>query len=109
MKAMIERGDLVLRGRRGETRLPLARIDAWDMIYQQAGRRLLAFHLLDRTQFVRLPGLTPAARADLSQTLTRLLGRGPDGRLLSEVAGMGRGVYDWSGWLEALLDLLTLF
>ena len=114
MKATVERGELVLRGLLGVTRLPRASIDAWDMVYQQRGRRLLAFHESGRTQFVRLPTLSPASRAELCQTLTALLGRGPNGRLLSDVANLpaGRAAGKWPWWLwwlEALLNLLTLF
>lgn len=67
---------------RGTVRVPLASVDAWDCLYEVLGRRFLAFHLGDRTAYVNLPRLQPAARDALVAQLTALLGQAPDQVLL---------------------------
>jgi hypothetical protein len=86
MQVMSENGELVIHaGRlRGETRLPMSGIDRWDMLYDLPfGRRYLAFHAGDRTHFVNLPALPPAARTRLLGEITALLGQAPDTELLA--------------------------
>jgi len=85
MKLSVENGELLLEpgGWRGSSRLPLADIDAWDLFYQIAGRRFLAFHTgKGETHFFSLPRLSPAERASLREALTGYLGQGPSEELL---------------------------
>lgn len=84
MDVRLDGQDLVIRpgGLRGVTRLPLAMITRWDILYETLGRRFLAFHLGDRTAYVQLPRLDPAARQALAETLTGHLGQAPDVSLL---------------------------
>ena len=84
MQVRREHEDLVIRpgGLRGETRVALAAITRWDILYEVTGRRFLAFHLGDRTAYAQLPRLGPAAREALRVTLTGLIGQAPDVSLL---------------------------
>jgi hypothetical protein len=85
MKLHVDNGELVLEpgGWRGSSRIPLAGIDAWDLFYQLAGRRFLAFHDAGgKTYFVNLPRLSPEQRASLREALTGHLGQGPSEELL---------------------------
>ena len=85
MQVKVEGDELVLLpgGLRGESRIPLAGIDEWDLFYEILGRRFLAFHTGDRTHHVNLPRLAPTERTALLNELTRLLGRAPSVELLA--------------------------
>ena len=77
MKLTVEQGELLVEpgGWRGACRVPLADIDAWDLFYEVAGRRFLAFHSRrGETHFVSLPRLAPAERASLREGLSQHLG-----------------------------------
>lgn len=84
MNIRIEHHELVIKpgGLRAETRVPLTEIACWDMLYEVAGRRYLAFHLGDKTAYAQLPRLTPEARDALAAELSELLGSVPDISLL---------------------------
>jgi hypothetical protein len=84
MNIRIEHHELVIKpgGLRAETRVPLTEITCWDMLYEVAGRRYLAFHLGDKTAYAQLPRLTPEARDALAAELSELLGSVPDISLL---------------------------
>ncbi|MEO6698516.1 MAG: hypothetical protein ABIR53_03090 [Paraperlucidibaca sp.] len=84
MKVSIEHHELVIKpgGLRAETRVPLADVTCWDMLYEVTGRRYLAFHLGDKTAYAQLPRLTPEAREALAAQLSELLGSPPDISLL---------------------------
>lgn len=86
MKVEVTGQELVLKsgGLRSDTRIPLAEVTRWDMLYEVAGRRYLAFHLGDRTAYAQLPRLQPEQRVELVAELTRYLGHEPDIRLLDD-------------------------
>lgn len=104
-----EGNDLVLKpgGLRGMTRVPLAEITRWDILYEVAGRRFLAFHLGDRTAYAQLPRLGPEARQSLLENLTALIGQAPDVSLLDGERDNAHWAMVWAylRWVGSYLRL----
>ena len=109
MKVAIEGLELVVRpgGLRGVTRVPLAEISSWDILYELLGRRYLAFHLGDRTAYAQLPRLAVEARDALVAELTALTGRAPDVSLLESERDNEHWVKVWEyiKWIGSYLRL----
>ena len=109
MKVAIEGLELVVRpgGLRGVTRVPLAEISSWDILYELLGRRYLAFHLGDRTAYAQLPHLPVEARDALVAELTALTGRVPDVSLLESERDNEHWVKVWEyiKWIGSYLRL----
>lgn len=109
MKVAIEGLELVVRpgGLRGVTRVPLAEITSWDILYELLGRRYLAFHLGDRTAYAQLPRLPVEARDALVAELTALTGRAPDVSLLESERDNEHWIKVWEyiKWIGSYLRL----
>ncbi|WP_068857834.1 hypothetical protein [Perlucidibaca aquatica] len=109
MKVAIEGLELVVRpgGLRGVTRVPLAEISSWDILYELLGRRYLAFHLGDRTAYAQLPRLAVEARDALVAELTALTGRAPDVSLLESERDNEHWIKVWEyiKWIGSYLRL----
>lgn len=109
MKVAIEGLELVVRpgGLRGVTRVPLAEITSWDILYELLGRRYLAFHLGDRTAYAQLPRLRVEARDALVAELTALTGRAPDVSLLESERDNEHWIKVWEyiKWIGSYLRL----
>jgi len=109
MKVAIEGLALVVRpgGLRGVTRVPLAEISSWDILYELLGRRYLAFHLGDRTAYAQLPRLAVEARDALVAELTALTGRAPDVSLLESERDNEHWIKVWEyiKWIGSYLRL----
>jgi hypothetical protein len=109
MKVAIEGLELVVRpgGLRGVTRVPLAEITSWDILYELLGRRYLAFHLGDRTAYAQLPRLSVEARDALVAELTALTGRAPDVSLLESERDNEHWIKVWEyiKWIGSYLRL----
>lgn len=109
MQVNVEQGELVLRpgGLRGVTRIPLARLTCWDILYEVAGRRFLAFHLGDSTAYAQLPRLSVAARQALVAELTALTDRAPDVSLLDSERDNEHWlkVWEYLKWIGSYLRL----
>jgi len=109
MNVAIEGSDLVVKpgGLRGVTRVPLAAVTSWDILYEVLGRRYLAFHLGDRTAYAQLPRLSVAERDALVAELTALTGRAPDVSLLESERDNEhwRLVWEYLKWIGSYLRL----
>jgi hypothetical protein len=109
MKVIVEALELVLRpgGLRGITRVPLAELTSWDILYEVLGRRYLAFHLGDRTAYAQLPRLSVAERDALVAELTALTGRMPDVSLLESERDNEHWlkVWEYIKWIGSYLRL----
>lgn len=109
MKVAIEGLDLVIKpgGLRGVTRVPLAAITTWDILYEVLGRRYLAFHLGDRTAYAQLPRLSDLERNALVAELTALTGRTPDVSLLESERDNEHWlkVWEYIKWVGSYLRL----
>lgn len=109
MKVAIEGLDLAIKpgGLRGVTRVPLAAITTWDILYEVLGRRYLAFHLGDRTAYAQLPRLSDPERDALVAELTALTGRTPDVSLLESERDNEHWlkVWEYIKWVGSYLRL----
>jgi hypothetical protein len=109
MKVAIEGLELVVKpgGLRGVTRVSLAEITSWDILYELLGRRYLAFHLGDRTAYAQLPRLRVEARDALVAELTALTGRAPDVSLLESERDNEHWIKVWEyiKWIGSYLRL----
>ena len=109
MKVAIEGLELVVKpgGLRGVTRVSLAEITSWDILYELLGRRYLAFHLGDRTAYAQLPRLAVEARDALVAELTALTGRAPDVSLLESERDNEHWIKVWEyiKWIGSYLRL----
>jgi len=109
MNVAIEGADLIVKpgGLRGVTRVPLAAVTSWDILYEVLGRRYLAFHLGDRTAYAQLPRLSVAERDALVAELTALTGRAPDVSLLENERDNEHWIKVWEyiKWIGSYLRL----
>jgi len=109
MKVAIDGADLMVKpgGLRGVTRVPLAAVTSWDILYEVLGRRYLAFHLGDRTAYAQLPRLNVEARDALVAELTALTGREPDVSLLESERDNEHWIKVWEyiKWIGSYLRL----
>lgn len=109
MNVAIEGADLMVKpgGLRGVTRVPLAAVTSWDILYEVLGRRYLAFHLGDRTAYAQLPRLSVAERDALVAELTTLTGRAPDVSLLESERDNEHWlkVWEYIKWIGSYLRL----